>query len=424
MLYVHSRPTPKYRSQIDVTILPTDRVTAGFQNSAQVVAGNFARQLHDPGFLNSVKQSVQRYGLDVGTPELSDALNANVVNNTSVLVVQVDWKNAKQAKLIATQTANTLAETNRSTILTVKPDGSSNPVFNLVPGTATLPKAPQGPSDASVLAAWLLGALLLGCAAAVIWDRLFPEVREPEDVLRLGLPIVGVIPRDGALDQGPRLIDAEEGRNGLSLAFSSLRTNILLLDPWPGAPDEPRSVAVVGVRPDSGSRTVAANVALEMGRLHEEVVLLDANPVEPRQTAVFGLEADGDAQSVRIVTASPDGAALGGLLGNRSRTAHIVVETSAIDSGEDVRLASAIAQGTVLVVRSGECRPARLRELAAGWDGLTAPVVGVVLTGVTRRAAKRWWAGLAAPVMPEPAPIARIEPAPVVVAKSGAPVDR
>lgn len=150
--------------------------------------------------------------------------------------------------------------------------------------SAQPPREPARPRPLlyGILAA-IVGALLTA-GAAVIFDFLDDSLRSSQDPeRRLGLPILGVLPRSRR--RGPRggIVTAD---NPGSLAAESYRllagriATVRLAGP-------PPTIAVISPGPDEGRSAAVANLAVALGQIGKRVIVVDANLRNPQLHAYF-----------------------------------------------------------------------------------------------------------------------------------------
>jgi capsular exopolysaccharide synthesis family protein len=204
----------------------------------------------------------------------------------------------------------------------------------------------------------LLGAAL-GLAAAFFTDYVDATIRTTKDAERvLGIPAAGTIPA-----HNPPVADA----------YAALRNN--LVNETPGV----RTLLVTGVRPGSGTSTVARNLAAAYARAGMRTVLVDANFRHPSVPPAAGLgtfsqvlggEADvagslqeGDVPGLWVLPAGPAPddpsgrlhARLPGILDAlKERCDIIVLDAPAAAPFPEALAIAPHVDGTVLVVAAGQ----------------------------------------------------------------------
>jgi polysaccharide biosynthesis transport protein len=164
---------------------------------------------------------------------------------------------------------------------------------------AAVPSSPSSPKTRTNVAVGAAVGLLLGLSLALFVDRLDRRLRSPREAERaFGRPIVGSIPRSGALsakrDQVRLLPPAELE------AFHSLRANLTHFN----ADQELRSVLVTSPAPGDGRTTTAWHLAVAAAETGARVLLLEADLRRPRLQHMLGL-ADGRSL-VQVLTTQQD----------------------------------------------------------------------------------------------------------------------
>lgn len=159
--------------------------------------------------------------------------------------------------------------------------------------SAELPDAPSSPS----LFRNLLIALFLGAAlsAVVVYlrEHFDDEIRSPDELeQRLGLPMLGVIPRI----EGDLRAELQNARSPVSEAYHSLTTNLL----YATASGLPRSLVVTSPAESQGKSTSALAIALDLAHLGRKVLLVDGDLRRP--TLHLSVEERGDQGLTAVLT--------------------------------------------------------------------------------------------------------------------------
>lgn len=140
---------------------------------------------------------------------------------------------------------------------------------------ADVPRAPSSPNLLINLVLAFLGGIVAAAIAVAAREILDDAVRSPEDVERkLGLTLLGLIPRVKGGDVGQELGD---GRSGVSEAYSSLVTNLR----YSTARGLPHVLAVTSSRQGEGKTTTSQVLAGDIAKLGKRVLLVDADLRRP-----------------------------------------------------------------------------------------------------------------------------------------------
>jgi capsular exopolysaccharide synthesis family protein len=146
---------------------------------------------------------------------------------------------------------------------------------------AAVPQAPFSPNLRRALMLGAIVAFLVAVGLVLGLDYLDDTIKTPEDIARLGLPFLALIPAARAGRDRPTL----SGHNDFSEAIRSLRTSIALSTRQGGS-----IVLVTSAQPLEGKTTTACNLATALAYGGAKVLLIDADMRRPGVHKHFGLE--------------------------------------------------------------------------------------------------------------------------------------
>jgi len=294
---------------------------------------------------------------------------------------------------------------------------------------AMIPSTPSRPAKTrNVVLAFLIG-LVGGIGLALMREYLDNTVKTPDDIERLTrLPSLAVVPQfvDSNGDAKKRGLLKSFGANGhekrielvaqnlpksqMSEAFRALRTSILLSQ----ADHPPQVILVTSALPREGKTTAAANLAVTLAQLGDSTVLVDADLRKPSIGRLLNL-GDGKhaglssylagVSSLDLVTvphpAIPNLAAIptGPLPPNpadllsshkladaiaelRTKYKFIVIDSPPVMAATDAVILSVLADGVLLVVRSGETAKEAFTRTRDLLNSVKSHILGVVLNAV------------------------------------------
>ncbi len=263
----------------------------------------------------------------------------------------------------------------------------------------------------------LLVGLLLGLGAAFFVEYLDQTVKTAADVERLlGIPVLGLIPREPRLASGNghratvTVLDRLTPNDPAVEAFRALRTNVTFV----GAEKPVQALVVTSPGPDEGKSTTAANLALMLAQGGDRTLLIDGDLRRPTQHRAFTLVQEPGLTDVLVGRASareairpnvaehldllpagptpPNPAELLGseamrkLVGELRRDyRYLILDTPPSLPVTDAAVASAVADATILVMRSGETEETAARRATDQLRRLRVRVAGAVLNAVSRR---------------------------------------
>ena len=200
------------------------------------------------------------------------------------------------------------------------------------------------------------------------------------------------------------LITLAEPASAAAEQFRRLRTNVQFADI-----DRPlRTLAIAAPRTASGASTIVANLAVAFAQSGKEVVLVDADLLNPLQHVIFGADNTvglvnvlaGEvspemalqrtpAPGVRLLAAGPSPAnpaqvlnspRMDAVIGSLLEVANVVLfDTPALAALADSALFAARADGVLLVADSGTSRRGDMRSARDLLERVHAHVLGVAL---------------------------------------------
>ena len=280
---------------------------------------------------------------------------------------------------------------------------------------AEVPTQPVRPRKAQILALALVAGLLFGVGLALFFEHLDDTIKTPEDLERVGVPILGFVP-DMHVDAGDveefayrAKISVLDGRSPITEAYRSIRTSLF----FSAAADQTKAVVITSGDAGDGKTTTASNLALIIAQSGKRVLLIDADMRKPMLHKIFELEPEvglsnvlvgqnslddalrtvtlGDEDSVRIdvLFAGPkkppnpaellDSDRMRQLLSEvRQRYDRIIVDTPPVLIVADAAILSSLGDGVILVVKSEK----NARSLAERARALLADVKARLLGGI------------------------------------------
>jgi succinoglycan biosynthesis transport protein ExoP len=296
---------------------------------------------------------------------------------------------------------------------------------------ALAPASPSRPQKArNILLAFLVG-LVGGVGLALFREYLDNTVKSPDDIESLtGLPSLAVVPslpglrtghsrfsrlaREAAPQaaSGPRveLLSYIQPKSQISEAFRALRTSLLLSQ----ADHPPQVILVTSALPREGKTTAAVNLAVTFAQLGDRTLLMDSDLRKPGIRRALNLTIGKEVglssylagvstldeviiphptiNNLVALTTGPVPPSPADLLSShrmreaivelRHRFKFIVIDSPPVMAATDAVILSALTDGVLLVVRSGETPKeafTRTRDLLAA---VKCRLLGVILNAV------------------------------------------
>ena len=305
--------------------------------------------------------------------------------------------------------------------------------------------APSGASSPDHVRNIILGLILglgLGVGIVLLREMLDTTVRSIDYIERLGLTLLGVIPkvgqqyisrkkgrladtsakntdsigtlRKGTRESGQqlrwRLITREDPKSPVSEAYRMIRTNIM----YSQAGDKIKSIIVSSPGPGEGKSTTITNLAITFANLGKKTLLVDTDLRKPVIHSIFefskepglthyltGQENDytkllhkTEIENLYVISSGITPPNPSELLGS-SRMDELILaleeeydivlfDSPPIVAVTDAVMVSRKIKSFVLVVKAGQTSKETLQRAKQALEGIETPLSGVVLNGVTK----------------------------------------
>ena len=294
---------------------------------------------------------------------------------------------------------------------------------------ALIPTTPSRPNKSRNIFLAILVGLIGGIGLALIREYLDNTVKNPEDVQSLSrLPSLAVVPAFTSSNGDSRgrlqkllrgsgngfhervaLLSHSEPQSQVSEAFRALRTSLLLSQP----DRPPQLILVTSALPHEGKTTASVNIGVTLAQLGDNTLLIDGDLRKPGISRALSMN-DGKVglssylagvvgldlviiphpviKNLHAIPTGPIPPNSADLLSShrlaemicelRKRYKFIVIDSPPIMAATDAVILSALVDGVLLVVRSGETPKEALMRTRDLLHSVKSRVLGVVLNAV------------------------------------------
>jgi len=354
------------------------------------------------------RRVIDRLDLETTTFELIERIDATVVPETVLLEITVTDPDPRQAQRLTQAVAGELTEL-VSELETARGE-SFAPIEATIVDPASRPIIPESPKPLLNLGlAGVLG-LLLGIGAAVVRELLDTTIKDEDDATKVaGAAVMGTIPYDPLAAKKP-LITAIGHHEPRAEAFRVLRTNLQFIN----VDNTSKVIVVTSSVADEGKTTTAANLAITLAQADQRVLLVEADLRRPKFAEHLGLEGGVGLTTALVGRISVEDAIQDYALPNLSVLASgtippnpsellqskamsdvvsrlrrkydvILIDAPPLLPVTDAALLTSMADGALVIVRSGKTTRDQLRHSIERLDAVGSRALGLVLTMVHSR---------------------------------------
>lgn len=274
---------------------------------------------------------------------------------------------------------------------------------------AEVPKGPIKPRKFHNILLAIIVGIFGGVGVAFFLDYVDDTFKTPDDVEeKLSVALLGIIPIASKADMSAGGIETmvySTPKSSISESYKSLRTSILL-----SSVDPIKSFVVTSAVENEGKTTTAINLAIAFAQLEQHVLLVDADLRKPKVHSVFGLDNSvglsnyltrqiiqdiikkSDIPNLSIIPAGALPPNPSELLSSKrmkdfidnvtDRFDMVIFDAAPLITVTDTTILSAIATGTVLVVRSGKTSFDIARRAIKLLTDANSKILGAVLNGM------------------------------------------
>jgi len=283
--FINWQMDTKYESKTRVFIglnLQDASQTTGALYQAIARAQSYADLVDSNELMNQV---ISDLDLQMTPAELADEIEAEVVQDTTLIDITVHADDAKTAQAIAEVHSRRYTEFLSG--LENPSDTSATGLVARVTDSASFNDSAVSPRRWLNYAIALLIGLLLGIAAAIARHTLDRTVSSQEDIQEVtDKPVLASIGYDPAIKKNPLLTDLGSFAPRTE-AFRVLRTNLQFLD----LDQQPRCLVISSALQGEGKTMASTNLAIALAQTGRRTLLIDGDLRRPRVAGQLGLDA-------------------------------------------------------------------------------------------------------------------------------------
>lgn len=301
---------------------------------------------------------------------------------------------------------------------------------------AITPRAPVGPKRFFGISLVFMLSLVIAVCLSIFLDYINDSIKSTEDVDKfLHLPTLALIPSLGNFNtrrffgskdttsllgaNKPELLINQDPRSALSEAYRQLRTSILLSTA--GRP--PKLILITSTLPSEGKTTTTINIATSLAQMGSRVLIIDGDMRRPQIHKNFGIsnqnglsrilssslnedeildlvQMDNDT-GVHVITSGSIPPNPAELLGSDRMkktlnvfVAHfdfVIMDSPPVITCTDAILMASIAEGTILVVKSGKTPGQLAQRVKQKLGEINAKIIGTVLNKVDKSSSEYYY---------------------------------
>lgn len=216
---------------------------------------------------------------------LQSHLAAKVTGTANVMSISCTMPTPAEARHCAAAAAAAYVDFRNLASSSVS-DQAQDPLHATLVTPASLPLAPAGLGEMTLLPVGALLGLLVGLGAVFVRDRLDDRVRDRDDLERcLDAPVVAEVHLVSSRLGPPASAFARSPRSPVAEGYRYLRAR---LDPLIASTEGGVVLLVASARRSEGRTSVAANLATALAHAGDKVILVDADLQHPSLSKVFG----------------------------------------------------------------------------------------------------------------------------------------
>ncbi len=347
------------------------------------------------------REAAAAAGVELSAADLIDKIEGSAELNTVLVTATITDAQPDRALALAQAVSETFPEMVDELDNQGK-SGSAVVVLTTVSG----PTAPLviAPSARIYLPIGLVGGLALGVVAALLRELMNTSIRSSDSLSTvLGAAALGTIHYDPATRRSP-LIIGDQAASARSESYRHLRTSLQFVD----AADAAKVLLITSAVPDEGKTTTSVNLALSFAEFGDRVLLICGDLRRPKLGALLNLSEQNGLTGVLVgqidiaqaiqqwgnrtlfylgagsLPPNPSellgGERMAALINDlRPKFDKIIIDAPPLLPVTDAAVASAVADGVVVVVRNGSTTRAQLTTARQTLEGVNARIIGGVL---------------------------------------------